>query len=248
MKRAQHFRTIISIHAPPRGATPQGQEEPAYTRNFNSRPSARGDGSRPLYGAPRMISIHAPPRGATQQCPIKRSSASKFQFTPLREGRQEGLVAILHLLDFNSRPSARGDANVYADVAGFPISIHAPPRGATMQELGLDPADTISIHAPPRGATLGKRRRLSAFQISIHAPPRGATSAGGLPTAPAVYFNSRPSARGDLQGKRCRKATKISIHAPPRGATGCWRRFNPPDEISIHAPPRGATPRQPPRG
>ena len=79
---------LISIHAPPRGATSDdGHHQPACS-NFNSRPSARGDvltdGNRgnpnvfqftplregrhlyyPPFGVIQLISIHAPPRGAT---------------------------------------------------------------------------------------------------------------------------------------------------------------------------------------
>ena len=55
--------------------------------DFNSRPSARGDGTRTC-----------------------RFARSKFQFTPLREGRPcEFSVHIIKHAYFNSRPSARGD-------------------------------------------------------------------------------------------------------------------------------------------
>ena len=79
--------------------------------NFNSRPSARGDDIAPAGRAGIVISIHAPPRGATELLPndrVKRISISihapprgatpvmadfhsfdsRFQFTPLREGRR----------------------------------------------------------------------------------------------------------------------------------------------------------------
>ena len=57
-----------------------------------------------------------------------------------------------------------------------------------------------------------------------------------------LYFNSRPSARGD-HISRCRVcAYQISIHAPPRGATKAVCRAESHGRISIHAPPRGATP------
>ena len=42
------------------------------------------------------------------------SSCSLFQFTPLREGRQWLEIWLLHYVDFNSRPSARGDGKRYA--------------------------------------------------------------------------------------------------------------------------------------
>ena len=122
-------RRRISIHAPPRGATrfsvsrcsssgfqftplregrPTSAGRSSARRNFNSRPSARGDltisllfcvctfqftplreGRRVQHSARqrvRKISIHAPPRGAT------------------RAGRRGSCAR-----DFNSRPSARGD-------------------------------------------------------------------------------------------------------------------------------------------
>ena len=99
---------------------------------FNSRPSARGDNFYKEAFDNLIISIHAPPRGATSYFDSVPHKATKFQFTPLREGRpstnsiKDGTSAIsihapprgathrhwyilrLHR-DFNSRPSARGD-------------------------------------------------------------------------------------------------------------------------------------------
>ena len=83
---------IISIHAPPRGATRDVQ----------------------LVVGEVSISIHAPPRGATSLfSPVGMMRV--FQFTPLREGRPppHGLSSACPL-DFNSRPSARGDGKRYA--------------------------------------------------------------------------------------------------------------------------------------
>ena len=88
-------REDISIHAPPRGATPRSSKASTRPRYFNSRPSARGDWQRRRGAGQGHISIHAPPRGATPPCLVARSSAI-FQFTPLREGR---LTAKLKMLD-----------------------------------------------------------------------------------------------------------------------------------------------------
>ena len=105
-------RRDISIHAPPRGATRAAGGSGSHSGNFNSRPSARGDGtlrnqlpgspfyfnSRPSARGDRfprrkegmtMISIHAPPRGATRAADCSSVFAHKFQFTPLREGRRQ---------------------------------------------------------------------------------------------------------------------------------------------------------------
>ena len=166
--------------------------------------------------------------------------------------------------NFNSRPSARGDA----------------------AEEARDAWNAISIHAPPRGATENKNAFLAGIDISIHAPPRGATVHRRSSRKPSGDFNSRPSARGDLfRLQRDYHGALISIHAPPRGATppaqpqirtACVFQFTPLREgrqvykshgfgrtyfnsrpsargdspgrgyqllinISIHAPPRGAT-------
>ena len=75
-----------------------------------------------------------------------------FQFTPLREGR----------LATSESPGVGK------------ISIHAPPRGATVAALTEDGDELISIHAPPRGATRDVRE-----------------------SGRRENFNSRPSARGD---------------------------------------------------
>ena len=164
--------------------------------------------------------------------------------------------------NFNSRPSARGDAVAAALDALTDISIHAPPRGATCEERGSGdwqnisihapprgatrspwhppPSARISIHAPPRGATAWRRGDYADCPISIHAPPRGATdvSSGGND---AGYFNSRPSARGDHSPTSMLSNLSISIHAPPRGATPLLFSTIVDCIISIHAPPRGAT-------
>ena len=56
---------LISIHAPPRGATRWRSGTPPPS-DFNSRPSARGDANGGgVWRKKYRISIHAPPRGAT---------------------------------------------------------------------------------------------------------------------------------------------------------------------------------------
>ena len=123
-------RSPISIHAPPRGATLipiwetqvdkfqftplcEGRRYVAGdflpVQYFNSRPSARGDEKNLRDLRQEEISIHAPPRGATAvNSPV--IVPSRFQFTPLREGRPDMGLDVSNGLNFNSRPSARGDA------------------------------------------------------------------------------------------------------------------------------------------
>ena len=62
--QTQRRLQTISIHAPPRGATSTASWL-SWLTYFNSRPSARGDGSTERKAESACISIHAPPRGAT---------------------------------------------------------------------------------------------------------------------------------------------------------------------------------------
>ena len=188
--------TSISIHAPPRGATAdavRGRESRHY---FNSRPSARGD-------------VLQATTSETEQT---------FQFTPLREGRRDCGEAGYVRWHFNSRPSARGDvtAKVYDDyVANFNSRPSArgdelfkrcsfaieyfnsrPSARGDEKNVKAQKKQLISIHAPPRGATEAQDAQEEGRKISIHAPPRGATWRCCSNSA-ALYFNSRPSARGD---------------------------------------------------
>ena len=98
---------------------------------FNSRPSARGDKA---------------------QTSLYRSSTN-FNSRPSARGDRLCTSHKRQLFYFNSRPSARGDAVVRGVNSPHFISIHAPPRGATLADLVMAKRGLISIHAPPRGAT-----------------------------------------------------------------------------------------------
>ena len=191
--------STISIHAPPRGATRKHSPPRCcrcifqFTPLREGRPEAVGGAI-----ANQNISIHAPPRGATYfQC--SESIVSKFQFTPLREGRlYSSRYCSAILTNFNSRPSARGDR--------------------VRQVLGQQHHD-FNSRPSARGDDFGCIAN-QHFVISIHAPPRGATELVACRNDVAVHFNSRPSARGDRMAKIVLFASqRISIHAPPRGAT-----------------------------
>ena len=158
------------------------------------------EGRHSIYDDPYFdyqISIHAPPRGATHPRCSTSSQILLFQFTPLREGRPALRDNRAVAGNFNSRPSARGDITAdYNPIENY-ISIHAPPRGATACER-LYLWQEIFQFTPLRE---GRRLRLQRFTKS-------------------VYFNSRPSARGDyLYYPPFGVIQLISIHAPPRGAT-----------------------------
>ena len=177
-----------------------------------------------------------------------RAKTLNFNSRPSARGDFPRLPCLTLPFHFNSRPSARGDGSHQRPHQPPEISIHAPPRGATEQPF-LD-FDFCRFQFTPlrEGRPATGRVCLGTNGISIHAPPRGATG-----------YPSQLWCRG-----------LISIHAPPRGATpapvgvlfippclgggfffnfpprGVGRRPRPgkasgPHLISIHAPPRGAT-------
>ncbi len=89
MKQAKLTREqIISIHAPPRGATHDGRES-CCAEYFNSRPSARGDAKRDGEKKEHIVFQFTPLREGRHARKRNRRKSDEFQFTPLREGRRE---------------------------------------------------------------------------------------------------------------------------------------------------------------
>src|SRR5262249_2725961 len=76
----------VSIHAPARGATPAFSATSPRRARFNPRPCARGDAGR-----------------LTSPCP-----PSRFQSTPLREGRPLSAYAASLHYEFQSTPLREG--------------------------------------------------------------------------------------------------------------------------------------------
>ena len=145
---------IISIHAPPRGATTQLLVLATPILYFNSRPSARGDEYSSFVSCTGVLFQFTPLREGRHLWRCLRCPEHKFQFTPLREGRRETGI---HMRDCER------------------ISIHAPPRGATLPSTVSDTA-----HASFQFTPLREGRRLKRYVAQCR-----------------TYFNSRPSARGD---------------------------------------------------
>ena len=215
----------------------------------------------------------------------RKSTGRQFQFTPLREGRPQtqenqrftdnfnsrpsargdvvGTVGAVCIYYFNSRPSARGDEPLEAAFPARCISIHAPPRGATLARRswhragkfqftplreGRPPLDLETYRLPhfnsrpsARGDGTTQATGRATHGISIHAPPRGATSVTA-PSRTSAQFQFTPLREGrHLSATEWADFTNISIHAPPRGATALQAPINRVHGISIHAPPRGAT-------
>ena len=186
---------------------------------FNSRPSARGDFYEGSMHKVYTISIHAPPRGATGWLSSALSTTSHFNSRPSARGDCKARLATAWHPYFNSRPSARGDPSPLGKCAIRDFNSRPSARGDVPMLCMIETGKRISIHAPPRGATVAVFLPFLHLLISIHAPPRGATCIRvrsipqrtqfqftplreGRPARKNVRderknFNSRPSARGD---------------------------------------------------
>ena len=233
MKVVQPIRDLISIHAPPRGAT-RMYSDFITLLPFQFTPLREGRRVAVKRTLLPLISIHAPPRGATFSNAAV-SSLIEFQFTPLREGRLHCVSPFLTQpayfnsrpsargdetrlcrpaweRNFNSRPSARGDATTENSCIALYISIHAPPRGATAMRVGLAILCTIFQFTPLREGRLHRHLHLHRHQIFQFTPLR--------------------------EGRRLvdvepRVGGVISIHAPPRGATIALRGVAHPDKFQF---------------
>ena len=126
--------TVVSIHAPTRGATLALIELRRRCRVvFQSTPPRGGRRRAERYRSGRLhVSIHAPTRGATGNHQADRHCVSVSIHAPTR-----GATMPVPL----------------SNVAIRTISIHAPTRGATALVLSHCHPVHISIHAPTRGAT-----------------------------------------------------------------------------------------------
>ena len=142
-----------------------------------------------------------------------------FNSRPSARGDLYSAVTLLSRCYFNSRPSARGDATNNDEVNWSFISIHAPPRGATLRFGNRSANAFISIHAPPRGATSVVKfaEALGVFQFT---PLREGRLPATRRNSLGSVFQFTPLREGRLPSvKKCNQDAQISIHAPPRGAT-----------------------------
>ena len=175
-----YCKSVISIHAPPRGATSILLFR--MSRNvFQFTPLREGRHSESKSYSDGAISIHAPPRGATEAI-FMYSAISLFQFTPLREGRRD-LPYDIHEIAY--------------------ISIHAPPRGATDGREAATPR-TLDFNSRPSARGDAGRQTAPRHGSNFNSRPsaRGDRNQAGRRLC-VRYFNSRPSARGDCAGARC---------------------------------------------
>ena len=188
--------TLISIHAPTRGAT--------ILCNHRGL----------VFGFQSTL-----PREERQIPQIDPKTGEQFQSTLPREERQILQKLAENLQNFNPRSHERSDVfQQLATIHRTFISIHAPTRGATLYSFyavdnwNFNPRshersdkyyfywrykERISIHAPTRGATNKAEYSKPKTFISIHAPTRGATMRADRVFKTLLYFNPRSHERSD---------------------------------------------------
>ena len=161
-------KTIISIHAPAKGATTASVE--------------LSDNS--------IISIHAPAKGATASGTVTGTNLLFQSTLPRRERRHiDHIKGVTE--DFNPRSREGSDWYKCSKCGGKLISIHAPAKGATyvIRRYFFQPLFQSTLPRRER-----QRIRYTGFKvlpISIHAPAKGATFGGIDYRITILNFNPR---------------------------------------------------------
>ena len=194
MRRLRRL-SIVSIHAPARGATPKARMAVASFSSFNSRAREGRDKSVGCLHC-RQLFQFTRPRGArpmsVRSTPMDPSFNSRaregrdighrashiyrclFQFTRPRGARRPFPMVIPFTMCFNSRAREGRDLPFRAYNMVYNVSIHAPARGATSSNLPLWLPVMVSIHAPARGATSSCIAFVQTLDLFQFTRPRGA--------------------------------------------------------------------------
>ena len=164
----------------------------------------------------------------------KTADKVDFNSRPSARGDAGADKGVAVALDFNSRPSARGDGSTGGS-RGIEclISIHVPPRGATGGLVEGQRALVGDFNSRPsaRGDATHRHLPLNALYFNSRPSARGDDALGQGAHGGHFDFNSRPSARGDGNTFGARKRYCISIHVPPRGATCPWGSLSSPRRL-----------------
>ena len=161
--------SIISIHAPTRGAT-DSRICVIDCVHFNPRSHKGSDVMNPAYDVLTVISIHAPTRGATQVSTISHRT-ERFQSTLPQGERQTSPSVPLYIREFQS----------------------TLPQGERHKENKEDVTMSEFQSTLPQGErrTMGKRTTTTTM-ISIHAPTRGATIISDVPPGKPKFQSTLP--------------------------------------------------------
>ena len=142
---------------------------------------------------------------------------------------------------FQSTPPARGATALLAVVpGGVLISIHAPARGATRDDLSQSLSGFTFQSTPPRGGDVSGGG-LTMLHRDFNPRPREGGDSSSAPTLiNKKDFNPRPREGGDASSYAAPPRIALFQSTPPaRGATGHRNDRLLEIAISIHAPREG---------
>ena len=235
------YKSMVSIHAPTKGATGllpgwrgispgfnprshEGSDLSCLSTSltlfcFNPRSHEGSDAHRQPSHLFPPVSIHAPTKGATRRSP--GTSLWLGCFNPRShegsdnrsgDGKSSGK-------GFNPRSHEGSDMDQPDQYIVWAVSIHAPTRDLVLSSSCLSLSFWFQSTLPRRERLISPNCRFRADTVSIHAPTKGATLL-------VCHFSVNPY---------------VSIHAPTKGATTRCLYSLIFSSVSIHAPTKGAT-------
>ena len=212
-------RDVISIHAPPRGAT-GGRVIVLEGGIFQFTPLREGRHAFKPSRFTKNIFQFTPLREGRHPQKIQQAKDRLFQFTPLREGRpnRRSIGSFIFLFQFTPLREGRpGTASVAVPFFLFQFT-------------------------PLREGRRARLRVCSAAQADFNSRPSARGDVIWRGNCAAENFNSRPSARGDpIRRIAARKSRRFQFTPLREGRRGGVHLGQQAQRISIHAPPRGAT-------
>ncbi len=127
-------RTDMFQSTPPRGGRREGWDYESTGNDVSIHAPARG-ATKAWAGYNSRITLFqsTPPRGGRRQQPVRASKINGFQSTPPRGGRHVMTFLFPGIIRFQSTPPRGGRHAVEGMTYHvYPVSIHAPARGATV--------------------------------------------------------------------------------------------------------------------
>ena len=133
---AVEIGSVVSIHAPLKGATSPLSPLLSKVQGFNSRtPKGCDQHLRGYRGEPSGVSIHAPLKGATAFRMTTQAFSPVSIHAPLKGATpREGESRVCNM-GFNSRTPKGCDGASGSRQREERVSIHAPLKGATLRQI-----------------------------------------------------------------------------------------------------------------
>ena len=192
--------SIISIHAPARGATPPGYTECTTTGNFNPRSREGSDDLPDRQPAERDDFNPRSREGSDVIQFVLQAEFIKFQSTlPRGERLPLDSVCFKYLLFQSTLPRGERQKLQYISTRTIAIFQSTLPRGERLETQKTSGSQSeISIHAPARGATYSPHEIKERLQINFN--PR---SREGSDRQPSEHWRFRQAFQSTLpRGER----------------------------------------------